>query len=108
MHAPLTGGGVPLTPECVNNTDPRDIATWLGLHLNAAGLMSWDVFDAVLTPGDVILLPSWRDQDAAEAFEATESLHDDLRMRRGRVVRDYGLFDRRESPQYYPDVERPR
>jgi hypothetical protein len=21
-------------------------------------------------------------------------------------VRDYGMFDRRESPQYYPDVER--
>jgi hypothetical protein len=24
-----------------------------------------------------------------------------------RVVRDYGMFDRREAPQYYPDVERP-
>ena len=25
-----------------------------------------------------------------------------------RVVRDYGMFDRREVPQYYPDVERQR
>jgi hypothetical protein len=23
-----------------------------------------------------------------------------------RVLRDYGLFDRREAPQYYPDVKR--
>jgi hypothetical protein len=21
------------------------------------------------------------------------------------VVRDYGMYDRRENPQYYPDVE---
>jgi hypothetical protein len=66
--------------------------------------MSWDVFDAVLTPGNVILLLSWHDQGAAEAFEAAASLGDDLRLRRARVVRDYGMFDRRESPQYYPDV----
>ena len=31
----------------------------------------WDVFDAVLTPGDLILLLSWRDKEAAEAFEAS-------------------------------------
>jgi hypothetical protein len=23
------------------------------------------------------------------------------------VVRDYGMFDRREAPQYYPDVKKP-
>ncbi len=26
------------------------------------------------------------------------------RLRRVRVVRDYGMFDRREAPQYYPDA----
>ena len=30
------------------------------------------------------------------------------RLRRVRVVRDYGMFDRREAPQYYPDVRRRR
>jgi hypothetical protein len=29
-----------------------------------------------------------------------------IRHRVIRLVRDYGMFDRRESPQYYPDVER--
>ena len=28
------------------------------------------------------------------------------RLRRVRVVRDYGMFDRREAPQYYPEVQR--
>jgi hypothetical protein len=65
------------------------------------------VLDAVLTPGDIILLMSWRDQAAAEAFEDMVSLQDGARLRRVRVVRDYGMFDRREAPQYYPDVPRP-
>jgi hypothetical protein len=25
-------------------------------------------------------------------------------MRRVRIVRDYGMYDRREAPQYYPDA----
>jgi hypothetical protein len=25
--------------------------------------------------------------------------------RKIRVVRDYGMFDRREAPQFYPDVQ---
>jgi hypothetical protein len=29
-----------------------------------------------------------------------------LRHRKVRVVRDYGMFDRREAPQYYPEVQR--
>jgi hypothetical protein len=28
----------------------------------------------------------------------------DARLRRIRVIRDYGMFDRREAPQYYPEV----
>ena len=42
---------------------------------------------------------------AAAAFEANASLPDGARMRRVRVIRDYGMFDRREAPQYYPDVK---
>ena len=30
------------------------------------------------------------------------------RHRRVRVIRDYGMADRREAPQFYPDVARPR
>jgi hypothetical protein len=27
-------------------------------------------------------------------------------LRTVRIVRDYGMFDRREAPQYYPEVAR--
>jgi len=82
----------------------EDAARSLGLRPHAPGLVAWDLFDAVLTPGDVILLLSWRDLGAAEAFERAASLPDGARLRRVRVVRDYGMFDRREAPQFYPDA----
>jgi hypothetical protein len=91
-------------PGWVEQTGPDDIANCLGLPAHASGLVAWDVFDAVLTPGDTILLASWRDLAAAEAFEAAVSLQDGARLRRVRVVRDYGMFDRREAPQFYPDA----
>jgi heme-degrading monooxygenase HmoA len=93
-------------PDGVKETGPDAVAKWLGLAPDASGLVAWDVFDAVLTPGDIILLLSWRDRAAAEAFEGAVSLPDGARLRRVRVVRDYGMFDRREAPQYYPDVAR--
>ena len=74
--------------------------------MDARGLVTWDVFDAVLTPGDVILLLSWRDHVAAEAFESRVTSRDGVRRRRMRVIRDYGMFDRREAPQYYPEVKK--
>jgi heme-degrading monooxygenase HmoA len=93
--------------EWVEGTSPEEVARWLGLAPDANGLVAWDFFDAVLTPGDVILLMSWRDQGVAEAFESAARLPEGARLRRVRVVRDYGMFDRREAPQFYPDVPGP-
>lgn len=93
-------------PEWVEQAAPGQVAEWLGLKCDARGLVAWDVFDAVLTPGDIILLVLWRDRASAEAFERKASLPEGARMRRVRVVRDYGMFDRREAPQYYPEVKR--
>jgi heme-degrading monooxygenase HmoA len=90
--------------EWVRQTAPADVGAWLGLAPDAPGLMSWDVFDAVLTPGDVVLLLSWRDHEAAQTYEAGRSPGEEARLRRVRVVRDYGMYDRRENPQYYADV----
>jgi heme-degrading monooxygenase HmoA len=92
------------SPDWVKNSSPEEVATWLGLEPEAKGLLSWDVFDAVLTPGDVIALISWRDHSAAEAFEAIAVVPDGARLRRVRVVRDYSMHDRREAPQYFPNV----
>src|ERR1700681_974331 len=93
-----TGEGTTVTlsdakrpPEWVKAATPDDVAKWLGLPTDASGLVAWDVLDAVLTPGDIILLVSWRDHAAAEAFEGSVSLQDGARFRRVRVVRDYGM-----------------
>lgn len=93
--------------EWVKTAAPQQVAGWLGLKEDASGLVAWDVFDAVLAPGEVILLLSWRDRTAAEVYEAAATLADGARLRRVRIIRDYGMFDRREAPQYYPDVARP-
>jgi heme-degrading monooxygenase HmoA len=85
--------------------NPADCAQLMGLDPRADGLLEWDVLDAVLTPGDLILLISWQDHEAAERFEAEFTVPDGARLRRVRVVRDYTMFDRREAPQYYADAE---
>ncbi|MFC7398124.1 antibiotic biosynthesis monooxygenase family protein [Chelatococcus sp. GCM10030263] len=83
---------------------PAALASWLGLDITRPGLVAWDVLDAVLTPGDLILLTSWRDKAAVEAYETSAALPPGARLRSVRILRDYGMFDRREAPQYYPDV----
>lgn len=87
-------------------TNPDDCAEFLGLNPYADGLVSYDVFEAVFTPGDLILLCAWRDMAAADSFTTAVPgpTPEGGRLRTVRIVRDYGMFDRREAPQYYPDV----
>ena len=101
-----TGEGTTVTLIDGRREPGPDTAARLGLDEDAAGLVRWDVFDAVLTPGDAILMLSWQDEAAATAYEAGLALPDGARLRRVRVVRDYGLADRHEAPQYYPEVVR--
>jgi heme-degrading monooxygenase HmoA len=67
------------------------IAARLGLVASAQGLL--------------LLLVSWQDTACADAAEHNR-VPPAARHRRVRVVRDYGMFDRREAPQYYPEVKR--
>jgi heme-degrading monooxygenase HmoA len=94
--------------QWAETSNPDDCAEFLGLNPYAEGMRSYDVFDAVLSPGDLILLCAWRDNAAAEAFETGNPgpIPPGGRLRRIRIIRDYGMFDRREAPQYFPDVSR--
>jgi heme-degrading monooxygenase HmoA len=89
----------------VDEMPAGEVARKLGLDPGAPGLVEWDVFDAVLTPGAVILLLTWRNEAEAGAFRDRER-PGNPRVREVRIVRDYGMYDRRENPQYYPDVAR--
>jgi len=83
---------------------PESIARWLGLAADASGMVAWDVFEAIVSPGDMILATTWCDRHAAAAFAGSADVPPDARVRCVRIVRDYGMFDRREAPQYHPDV----
>lgn len=93
--------------ESVKESSAAELAADLGLDQSANGLVSWDVFEAVLEPGSVILLLTWRDRQAADDFAGGVTLEPQRRLRQVRVVRDYGMYDRRESPQFYPELTRP-
>ncbi len=66
------------------------------------GVHDAELYESITEPGSLLLLVSWRDAAAAYAWEPPGS----ARHRRVRVIRDYGLTDRREAPQFYPDVAR--
>jgi heme-degrading monooxygenase HmoA len=95
----------PRPKEWQETKSADDCAAFLGLNRNTPGLVAWDVFEAVLTPGDLILLQSWKTAADARNFENSTKLPAGARLRRVRVVRDYGMFDRREAPQCFPDAE---
>jgi heme-degrading monooxygenase HmoA len=66
------------------------------------GLLGWDAFASIYQPGKFILLASWRDAQAAADWPRHSS--EGTRHRRVRIIRDYGMFDRAEAPQYFPSV----
>ena len=78
----------------------------LGLEARANGLMGHDVFKSITNSGKLAVLCSWRNADAAKAW-VPKSFGGvkEIRHRVVRIVRDYGMFDRREAPQYYPDAK---
>jgi hypothetical protein len=79
----------------------------LGLGKNPAGLINHEVFESIYNPGKLLLLVTWRDAKAAGRW-APVAVADfgKLRHRRVRVIRDYGMTDRHEAPQFYPEVKR--
>lgn len=83
-----------------------DLAVDLGLPaIGAEGLLDHDVYESIYNPGKLLLLASWRDAASAAAWQPNP-LRGTLRHRQVRIIRDYGMFDRREAPQYYPDAAR--
>ncbi|MGH2896828.1 MAG: antibiotic biosynthesis monooxygenase family protein [Solirubrobacteraceae bacterium] len=86
---------------------PRDVELpeALGLSPGHEGVIDQDAFASIYTPGKLALLVSWTDTDASSRWTPKTSPElAELRHRTVRVVRDYGKFDRREAPQYYPDA----
>ena len=90
--------------------DAGSLAAMLGLDPGRqdtmAAVADHDVFSSIYTPGKLALLVSWRDGAAASAWAPAQRIANaSVRHRRVRVVRDYGMFDRREAPQYFEPAQ---
>jgi heme-degrading monooxygenase HmoA len=78
----------------------------LGLDPTNRAIVEHDVFASIYNQGKLALLVGWKDTKAGNAWSPSRiDGIQTLRHRKIRVVRDYGRFDRREAPQFYPDVK---
>jgi heme-degrading monooxygenase HmoA len=73
------------------------------------GFISIERFESLVTPGKVLSLSFWRDEEAVarwrneEAHRAVQeagrrSIFADYRLRVAHVLRDYGMNDRQQAP----------
>src|SRR6266536_5587812 len=69
------------------------------------GLVDGEWFESITEEGKRLLLTSWADPEQATAWSG-QAGGSGLRVRQVRIIRDYGMRDRREAPQYFPEVDR--
>jgi heme-degrading monooxygenase HmoA len=87
---------------------PNDLASLLALEEGRPALLDYDIFASIYNAGKLALLTSWRDRQSAEQLDWSPLARiGTVRHRAVRVVRDYGMFDRRESPQYFREILSP-
>jgi heme-degrading monooxygenase HmoA len=94
------------TPHATFAIATDDLVPHLGLDTNSFGLVEYDIYESIYAPGKLAVVGAWKDAESArswtpDAFEGAQS----QRHRIVRVVRDYGMFDRREAPQFYPPIQ---
>lgn len=74
------------------------------------GFVSIERFESLTTPGKILSLSLWRDEDAVRAWRNVEehrriqaagrqSIFADYRLRVATVIRDYGMNDRAQAPE---------
>jgi heme-degrading monooxygenase HmoA len=79
----------------------------LGLRASSDGLVHQEVFASIYHPGKFLLLAAWHGADAAKSWSPTRlDAAISVRHRHVRIIRDYGMFDRREAPQFFPEIRR--
>ena len=96
-----------LVPAKGGKRPSADLVTDLGVPKSGtAGVIDQEIFESIYNPGKLLLLVSWRNAAAAEHWKPRTVAEGKLRHRSVRVIRDYGMFDRREAPQFYPEVKK--
>jgi len=91
------------TLEWVSMNNPQEIALYLGFDLYSYGdCISWDIFDSLSNPGEIILVVTWKDAQSANDHAATQIVPDDARVRVFRIVRDHATSDFPETSPDHP------
>jgi heme-degrading monooxygenase HmoA len=79
------------------------------LLANIDGFLSIERFESLTTPGKILSLSFWRDEEAVSRWRnlpehrevqrvARQSIFRDYRLRVAHVLRDYGMSERSEAP----------
>jgi heme-degrading monooxygenase HmoA len=95
-----------------------DIASALRPVLESIdGFISVERFGSLTTEGKYVSLSFWRDEAAVVRWReqaqhhmaqarGRETIFADYRIRVAEVVRDYGMFERDQAPQVFPDAKK--
>jgi len=89
--------------EDTPSDDAQILADQIGIDHLHAGLVDHDFYASIYNPGKMLVLTCWQTEEAAAKWQPMEADFP-LRHRRMRTIREYGMFDRRETPQYFPLV----
>jgi len=107
-------------PAAGREQDYLDLAAALKPELEKIdGFVSIERFASLTKPGKILSLSFWRDEAAIVRWRQHEQHHRaqrqgrggifaDYRLRVASVVRDYGMFERTEAPQQFPEIKPPR
>jgi hypothetical protein len=76
---------------------PLNCRRIIGLGAQTHGLVDVETFDSIYHPGKVIVMAFWRDAKSAEAWTPRRPDAARMRHRRVRIIRTYGMSDRREG-----------
>jgi len=95
-------------PHSPGPDGPKLAPADVGLDGSQPELIEHEVFKSIYRPGKFVLLAGWKTAAAGTAWQPRAGdAGRELRHRAVRVVREYGMFDRRESPQFHaPAVRR--
>jgi len=69
--------------------------------IGSEGVIDQEIFGGITHAGKVLLLTSWKDASAANAWRFSRHDRLDIRHRQVRIISDYGMHDRREAPQFH-------
>jgi heme-degrading monooxygenase HmoA len=87
-----------LTPEY----EACNMTVALGLDKSRQDLVDYDLFESIYNPGKLALLTLWTDRGSSGGWLPVKPAGARMVRHRGvRIVRDYGMFDRREAPQFF-------